>query len=283
MKRVIFLATLVFVTMSAAACTREKPPVTEPTTTVVASALTPQTIPTGGVASPTLSGSTEPTPFAVETPSVIATLPGETLPAVAATATPPSNIATEAAPSGPGSGAPTGSSTTYTVQWGDWLNKIAARFGVSTAAILAANPGLDPNRIRPGQVINIPAAGASIPTITPGAVSPPSSGSTTYTVQRGDWFYSIARKFGVTVSALQAANPGVNPNFVYPGQVLNIPGSRTDATPTAGESATSYKVKPGDTLYSIAVRFGKTVYALQIANNLPNPNSIYPGQTLTIP
>jgi len=170
---------------------------------------------------------------------------------------------------------------------------------VTTQAILAANPGLDPNRISPGQVINIPAGSVAA---VPGAVATPApetapSGSAgvpgTYTVQRGDWFYAIARKFGISVAALQAANPSVDPNFVYPGQVLNIPGGTTSEQPvptlsTSGSSSGtsssgSYTVQQGDTLYSIAVRFGKTVYDLQMANHLSNPNAVYPGQTLVIP
>jgi LysM repeat protein len=169
-----------------------------------------------------------------------------------------------------------GTASTYTVQWGDWLSKIAGRFGVTSQAILAANPGLDPNRIYPGQVLNIPAAGT--PTPSPGT-------PTTYIGQRGDWFYAIARKFGVSVSALQAANPGVNPNMIYPGQVLNIPSSGTNLptlVPTPG-TPSSYTVRPGDTLFSIAVHFRTTPYALQIANHLANPNFIYPGQALIIP
>jgi LysM repeat protein len=178
----------------------------------------------------------------------------------------------------------TGGATTYTVQWGDWLNKIAGRFGVSTQAILAANPGLNPNYIYPGQVINIPAAGQPGASPTPGSqVPPPSNVPGTYTVQRGDWFYAIARKFSVGVGALQAANPMVNPNFVYPGQVLNIPSGSTPGGDPSPGTGSGYTVRPGDTLFSIALRLGKTVYALQIANHLPNPNFIYPGQTLVIP
>jgi LysM repeat protein len=173
---------------------------------------------------------------------------------------------------------------TYTVQWGDWLNKIAQRFGITTQALLAANPGINPNRIYPGQVLKIPDSGAPGPTPAPGAPTPTTpSGPTTYTVQRGEWFYAIARKFGVSVPALQAANPGVNPNLLSPGQVLNIPASgSTPPSPPSGQ-ATSYVVQRGDTLASIAVRFHTTVYALQFANHLPNPNAIYPGQTLIIP
>jgi LysM repeat protein len=166
---------------------------------------------------------------------------------------------------------------------------------------------MNPNLLVPGQVLNIPGPGGTVPSPAPGTTSTPGSqpgsGPTTYTVQRGDWFYAIARKFGVTVEALEAANPGVNPNFVFSGQVLNIPGSGTTpppagatntpttggATPTPGATGTPgakpsrYTVQPGDSLSSIAVRFNTTIYALQIVNHLAGPQFVYPGQVLIIP
>jgi LysM repeat protein len=170
-----------------------------------------------------------------------------------------------------------GSPSTYTVQWGDWLNKIAHRYGLTYQALLAANPGLNPNRIYPGQVISIPSGAGTSPE------TGPTGGATTYTVQRGDWLYAIARKFGVSVAALQAANPSVTSNVVYPGQVLNIPARGTGAPPPNPKNLVRYTVQYGDTLFSIAVRFHTTTYALQIANHLANSNFIYPGQVLTIP
>jgi serine/threonine-protein kinase len=169
---------------------------------------------------------------------------------------------------------------TYTVAWGDWLNKIAQRFGITTQALLAANPGVNPNRLYPGQVLRIPCPGAQIPETV---VATPSAGcGTTYTSQRGEWFYAIARQFGVSVSALQAANPGINPNLLSPGQVLNIPCVESPGMIPAPRSCT-YTVQRGDTLASIAVRFHTTMYALQIANHLPNAMVISPGQVLLIP
>jgi LysM repeat protein len=162
------------------------------------------------------------------------------------------------------------------------LNKIAAEHGVTVQAILAANPGLNPNLIYPGQVINIPAGDGSTSSSSSSASTSSASGTpSTYTVQRGDWIYAIARKFNVTVAALIAANPGINPNLLYPGQQLNIPGGATPGTPSP--SAGTYVVKPGDTLFSIAVKFRTTVYAFQIKNNLANPHFIYPGQVLIVP
>lgn len=310
MKRFFTLASIALIAIGAAACTREKPPVEEPTPTIgaVVQNVTPgaPTVP-AGIVVPT-SPSTLPTvavtatvapPPAVPTTTAPGaaspTISASTVPSVAPTTTAPSGTsATTAAPTSP---AVPGQATTYTVQWGDWLNKIAGQFGVSTQAIIAANPGLNPNRIYPGQVINIPGSTAAVPTATPGATPeatttpgtgtpPPSTGPTTYTVQRGDWMYAIARKFGISVAALQAANPNINPNFVYPGQVLNIPAP---GAPDGGQPApkpgggSTYVVRPGDTLNGIALKFGKTVYALQLANRLANPNFIFPGQTLIIP
>jgi LysM repeat protein len=69
------------------------------------------------------------------------------------------------------------------------------------------------------------------------------------------------------------------------GQTLVVPGgsgSPVVTVPTAGQGKT-YVVQRGDTLLSIARRFGLTVKQLQAANNISNPDRIYPGQTLTIP
>jgi LysM repeat protein len=102
---------------------------------------------------------------------------------------------------------------TYTVKQGDWLYKIAREQGVEPQALIAANPGINPNLLQPGQVLNIPAPGSP----------PPAGGPTTYTVQSGEWIYQIARKLGKDPNAIIAANPGINPHLLYPGQVINIP------------------------------------------------------------
>lgn len=271
MKRIIALVSIALLAFGAAACTREKPPVTEPTVVGTPSVFSQPALP-GGTSTLVILYSATPTVPAtftrvLENPTPLATLS-------LGTSTAPTLVAT----------ASSGGATTYTVQWGDWINKIATKFGVTIQALVNANPGLDPNHITPGQVLNIPATGGS--SATPAGITPPTSGlPNTYTVQRGDWFYAIARKFGVTVAALQSANPNVDPTAIYPGQVLNIPGgggSGTEPTP-ATRTGQTYTVQVGDTLYSIAVRFNKTVYELQIANQLPNAGAIYVGQTLVIP
>lgn len=140
-----------------------------------------------------------------------------------------------------------------------------------------------------------PTSGIATSAPQPAATQAPStSGGTTtggacsskYTVQGGDWAYQIARKCGISYQALVAANPGVNLATVYAGQVLNIPGggsAPSGGTSGGGTSGRTYVVQRGDTLFSIATRFGTTVAALASLNGISDPSSIFVGQTLKIP
>jgi LysM repeat protein len=107
-----------------------------------------------------------------------------------------------------------------------------------------------------------------------------------HVVQRGDTLYSLARRYGTTVSAIVQANGLRNSNWIYVGQRLVIPGAGTTTTSGSSSSSSSgsvHVVQRGENLYRIALRYGTTVQALALANNLPNTSLIYAGQRLVIP
>ena len=102
-----------------------------------------------------------------------------------------------------------------------------------------------------------------------------------HTVRFGDTLNSISRLYNVSVQALMAANNIYNPNLIFAGQTLCIPGSAP--VPPRPPCGTYYTVQWGDTLSSIAARYGTTMQAIMYANNLGNPNYIYAGMILYIP
>jgi len=115
---------------------------------------------------------------------------------------------------------------------------------------------------------------------------PPVQTPKTHIVAAGDSFESIANKYGVTVRELV----GANPQLLKIGDKLTVPiavaipqeGGGDSGSTTGSGSAVTYTVKRGDTLSSIAIRFGTTVAALAAANNIANPNAIQIGQVLVI-
>jgi LysM repeat protein len=116
----------------------------------------------------------------------------------------------------------------------------------------------------------------------PAAAAPDLQGGV-HIVQRGETLSQIARRYGVSTTALAQANGISNPNFIYAGQRLAIPGASGGAS-TGGATASGgvHVVRPGENLSSIAARYGTSVAALARANGIANPNHIYVGQRLTI-
>lgn len=71
----------------------------------------------------------------------------------------------------------------------------------------------------------------------------------------------------------------VNPNLIYPGQKIKIPGGSGAKAP----EEKTYTVQSGDTLSGIAAKYGTTYQKLASYNGIANPNLIYPGQVIKIP
>jgi len=124
----------------------------------------------------------------------------------------------------------------YRVQSGDTVSGIAARFGLSTAAVLAMNGLSWKSLIFPGQVLALagPAAAPAAPAPAAPAPAPaaPAPATTTYTVARGDTISGIAGRFGVTTKAVLAANGLSASSLIFPGQKVRIPGLTTAAVNT---------------------------------------------------
>lgn len=131
---------------------------------------------------------------------------------------------------------------TYVVQPGDTLYRIAQRYGTNVPTLAGMNNLADPNYIYVGQRLIIPGEGdTSEPpgsTATPAPTSTPQpGGESTYVVRAGDTLYAIARRFGTNVPTLVGMNNISNPNLIYVGQVLNVPGGGSPP-PNPGPSAT---------------------------------------------
>lgn len=161
-----------------------------------------------------------------------------------------------------------GNGGTHTVVAGDTLSGIAAKYGTTYQTLAAINGISDPNKIYVGQVLRLP-GGSTPPAATTGG---------TYTVVKGDTLSGIAQRYNTSWQTLAAINGIADPNKIYPGQVLKVPG----AAPSQPANQTTYVVKSGDTLSGIAAKFGTSWQRLQQLNGIPDPNKIYPGQVLKI-
>lgn len=150
-------------------------------------------------------------------------------------------------------------SDTYIVQKGDSLWSIANKFNMTVSELKNLN-NLTNNLLSIGQVLKIKDSS--------------NNGKTTYTVQKGDSLWVIANKYGITTEELKSYN-NLTSNLLSIGQVLKIPQGKTS-------TENIYKVKKGDSLWTIANRYNTTVEKIKVLNNLTS-NLLSIGQQLKIP
>lgn len=154
--------------------------------------------------------------------------------------------------------------------------------GTATGAITTAAPEHKPETTTGGnRVLASAATGAKV-----AALPAPAS----YTVVKGDTVSGIAKRYGLSVTAVLARNGLRATSLIYPGQVLQLtsaPAAAVAATPVATAPAPaapgSYVIARGDTVSRIAARFGVATQAVLSANGLTWSSIIYPGQKLVIP
>jgi cell wall-associated NlpC family hydrolase len=213
---------------------------------------------------------TTPTPEALEAPL---------------TATPPPEVAEQAAPPKP---------ITHTVEEGETLRMLAARFGISPETIMAANNLRNADLLRVGQdLVILPTDGVL------------------YGLRAGETIRRVAERFGVeTIDIINANDLGTDPDLVQPGTMLMVPGATPvvtgrfarvirdsdqqaaaigggvglpiELTVEPAPSTRTYEVQPGDTLGGIAATFGVDIDTILSSNGIDNPNTIKPGSELRI-
>jgi LysM repeat protein len=128
---------------------------------------------------------------------------------------------------------------------------------------------------RLGRILLSAAAGILLPLAIVSSVS-----AQTHTVAAGDSLSYIANVYSVAIDEIVQLNHIANPNVIFSGQKLDIPGGQDSQSSSSGET---YTVQRGDTLSQIAARYGASVDSLARANSINNPEFIVEGQTLVSP
>lgn len=192
------------------------------------------------------------------------------------------------------------SEQTHIVQPGETLQVIAQRYGLDWQTLARANNIANPNLIYAGQALIVPASGGqdvapiAIPTAQPApTVQRPLQRWNArqqfriHTVWSGESIAIIAERYDVVVEELLHLNGFNVSTRLYRGDVILIPASSSSApavaalTPAVG--AIQHVVQRGETVATIAARYGRTVAQIVAANGLLNPNRINVGQILIIP
>jgi LysM repeat protein len=172
--------------------------------------------------------------------------------------------------------------TTHTVRAGESMERIARRFGTSTTQLAKANGLKISSVIHPGQKLKIP--GSSVVQAPTQAVTPsratvtsnPAVAGKTHTVRVGDTYSGIAKKYGISIASLAAANPTAKTTALRPGQVLRL-SSDTPASSLASAPAAQPKPTPRSTTIATSPAATAasgtsspiTAAAPQVTKNLP--------------
>lgn len=190
---------------------------------------------------------------------------------------------TIAVPSSSGSGSSTSysSSGSHTVQPGENLGSIAARYGTSARALAQANGITNPDMVVAGTRIRVSGVAA-----TSSSSSESTSGGG-HTVQPGENLGSIAARYGTTTQAIALANGINDPNMVVAGRTLRVSGlprmTNASLSTSSSSGGSGHTVQPGENLGAIAARYGTSAQAIAKANGIANPNMVVAGTRLSIP
>ena len=145
---------------------------------------------------------------------------------------------------------------TIVVKPGDTLTGIAKRHNVSITRLVELNAIANPSRIYAGQTLRIgaDAASAAPAPAAPAAPAPAPAAAAVHVVQRGENLTTIARHYGVSISAIAAANGLANPSRIFGGQQLTIPGTSAPAAPAPVAAAPAAPAMPASMAAVVASR-----------------------------
>jgi LysM repeat protein len=168
----------------------------------------------------------------------------------------------------------------HSITTGETLYSISKKYNASVDAVKKANPEWAQG-LKVGQVLKVPS-----PILTTAPSSSALESTTTHTVVTGETLYSIATKYSVSVDALKKANPGLTSSISL-GQVLNMPvkgaattTQKSTTTTTTNKETIEHKVASGETLYSIARKYGVSVEDIKKSN--PGLGALKVGQVVKV-
>jgi LysM repeat protein len=162
-----------------------------------------------------------------------------------------------------------------TVQPGDTLSDIADRQGVSLNQLMQANGITNPNMVVAGQKLVLPGSRRATAAAAPRALP-----TAPYTVKSGETLSEIADRFGTSTERLIKINGISNPNLVVAGTRLAIPGRPSSSA--APRNAKEHVVRSGESLSSIAGRYGLPVERLVAINKIDDPDLVVSGTRLKL-
>ncbi|KRN07388.1 hypothetical protein FD15_GL002335 [Liquorilactobacillus sucicola DSM 21376 = JCM 15457] len=189
------------------------------------------------------------------------------------------------APGTPQGGSGSTKDVYYTVRSGDTLTGIAGNYHTTVPKIVSLNDISNANFIYVGQNLLVIKAVSTSASSNSTSGNGNSNSATTYIVKSGDTLSLIARTHSTTVNTLASLNRISNPNYIYVGQELRLSSSaasNSTSNSNTEKSNSTYTVRSGDTLSSIARTHDTTINNLASLNNISNPNYIYVGQELRV-
>lgn len=178
-----------------------------------------------------------------------------------------------------------GTPSTHTLRRGETLSHVADAYGISIRSLMAENGIVNPRRLKAGQVIKVPQGGKASGGYT---------FSTKHVLRPGQTLSHIADDYGTSVRSIMAYNNIRDPRRVRAGTVLYVPSNKKKNKVAYGidvetykkramdDGAVGYKVRSGDTLWSISRAFNVTVSEIRKWNSLGRSRTIYPDKELVI-